>query len=84
VLDHQVHAQRNTIDNFGAQIIKATVKERKIRPLVLDNDTSNAAEKHLRVLVLTNQTISPFMVTVVGDAEIISGSTQILASGFSS
>jgi len=84
ILDQQVRYQRNTIDSFGAQIIKVTAKPRKITPLLLDQDASNAARKHMKVLVLTNQDITPIMMTVVCDSEVVSRSTIIVGAGFMS
>jgi hypothetical protein len=51
VLDQQVRSQRSTIDNFGTQLIKATVEPMKITPLTFDIDNSNVSRKRARWIV---------------------------------
>lgn len=79
-LEEQVRSERTTIDNFSREIIKATVQQRTITPVVLDFDNSNVAAKKSRWILLTNKDMGE-MHLIIGCDQAIEITDHVVLNG---
>jgi hypothetical protein len=81
VLSEQARSERNTIDNFGAQLIKAVARPLLVTPLVFDKNEENVVAKKLRWVVLTNKAEGSQKVRIVCTQPVQVESVAVLGGG---